>query len=406
VTTGFGDLYSAEGKDYWYTSTFDGTSSASPVVAGAVACCAGFWKASVTTRFPLDYIHIRNVLTSTGTLQITPPTGNIGPRPDLRAAFARLVEWRDATTSPLETGDYPPAWGDYDGDGDEDLYVPNRYPNANRLLRNNGVGVFTDVTPDLLRLSSYDSYSAAWGDYDNDGDLDLYVENYGTGNCRLFRQDAGGWVNATSGPLSGWSAGSTPMPSWVDYDNDGDIDLYWRTTTARTVSAQRRGRHVRRCHHRARGRHGSRHAGSLGGLRQRWGPGCLHRQLQWVEPPPPQRRRLFVDVTTPALGVYDGGLCCWGDYDNDCDLDLYVTTATYGSANKLFRNDGGSFVDVAAGAITGLDHDGKVGWLDADNDGISISTLSTTTRGTTCSRTTAPARSRRIPTPSLFGRGT
>lgn len=89
VTTGFGDLYDAEGPDYLYSSLFDGTSAAGAIVAGAVASCVGYWKANRSPGPPPPYL-IRDVLKSTGTPQVTPPVGNIGPRPDLQAAFAAL----------------------------------------------------------------------------------------------------------------------------------------------------------------------------------------------------------------------------------------------------------------------------------------------------------------------------
>lgn len=94
VTSGFGDLFNAEGPDYAYTAQFGGTSAAGPMVAGTVAACIGHWKANRSTP-PPDPLWLRDLLKSTGTPQITPPAGNIGPRPDLRAAFAVL----DATAA-------------------------------------------------------------------------------------------------------------------------------------------------------------------------------------------------------------------------------------------------------------------------------------------------------------------
>ncbi|NIM20486.1 MAG: S8 family serine peptidase [Candidatus Latescibacteria bacterium] len=90
VTTGYGDLYNAEGENYFYTSQFSGTSSAGPIVAGAVASCVGYWKATISPTPPTPS-QVRNILKITGTPQITPPPGNIGPRPDLMAAFEALA---------------------------------------------------------------------------------------------------------------------------------------------------------------------------------------------------------------------------------------------------------------------------------------------------------------------------
>lgn len=90
VTTGYGDLYSAEGVNYYYASGFSGTSSASPIVAGAVANCVGYWVANGNPASTLTPALLRTALSTTGTPQVTPPTGNIGPRPNLTGAFAYL----------------------------------------------------------------------------------------------------------------------------------------------------------------------------------------------------------------------------------------------------------------------------------------------------------------------------
>ena len=79
------------------------------------------------------------------------------------------------------------AWGDYDNDGDEDLYLTNDGPN--RLFRNDGDGRFTNVTASAGVGSPAFSVGAAFGDLDNDGDLDLYVVNFQRGLDLLYRND-------------------------------------------------------------------------------------------------------------------------------------------------------------------------------------------------------------------------
>ena len=69
------------------------------------------------------------------------------------------------------------AWGDYDNDGDQDLYVSN-YAYENRLYRNDGDGTFTDVAPELGVTEPVESFPTWFWDYDNDGWLDLFVAGY------------------------------------------------------------------------------------------------------------------------------------------------------------------------------------------------------------------------------------
>jgi hypothetical protein len=319
TTTGYGNLYSAEGFNYWYRRDFDGTSSASPIVAGAVACCAGYWKANVSATPPSPY-YLRTVLINTGTPQVAPQAGWIGPRPNLHAAFdAFSAEWINFTYTPLGNSDVSTgvAWGDYDNDGDLDVYVSNCY-DPNKLYRNDGGGIFTDVTSSPLDDPDC-SYGVAWGDYDNDGDLDLYVANCGTAN-RLFRNDGGGnFSEATSGPVGDTACGIAV--SWGDFDNDGDLDIFLVN-----------------------------------------GDSCKYFRNDGSG--------VFVDATTGPLSCpgENTGVAC-ADYDNDGDLDIYVVNgAMY--PNKLLRNDGnGTFVDVTSGPLGDMGSARGVAWGDYDNDG-------------------------------------
>ena len=79
------------------------------------------------------------------------------------------------------------AWGDYDNDGDEDLYLTVDGPN--HLFRNDGRGRFTDVTESAGVGNQGVSVGTAFGDLDNDGDLDLYVVNFDGGLDLLYRND-------------------------------------------------------------------------------------------------------------------------------------------------------------------------------------------------------------------------
>jgi predicted outer membrane repeat protein len=204
------------------------------------------------------------------------------------------------------------AWGDYDDDGDLDLYIANR--GVNGLYRNDGGGVFADVTSPPLDDPST-GHTATWIDCENDGDLDLYVINNGAN--KLLRNDGGVFADATSGPLgdSGFGTGG----GWADFDSDGDMDVYIANYTEANVLLE-----------------------NLGG-------------------------GVFSDVTSPALAITapSHGVA-WGDYDNDGDLDLYVSNE---GANNLLSNDAGVFADITPAPLDDEGDGRGVAWADYNLDG-------------------------------------
>lgn len=229
-------------------------------------------------------------------------------------------QFTDVTTPPLDaTGDLcDAAWGDFDLDGDVDLFLTRTNNQTNSLLRNDGTSGFTDVTPSQL-LNSGDNRGAVWGDYDNDGDPDLYV--CASAANKLFRNDGGGvFVNVTNGPLSDPHGGGSAA-AWGDYDNDGDLDLYLVNRGQANLLLRNDGAAV------------------------------------------------FTDVTAPPLNInVQGRSVAWADYDNDGLLDLYV--GNFQSRNKLFRNlGGGAFSDTTTDLLGLVGDTYAVGWADHDRDG-------------------------------------
>jgi hypothetical protein len=219
------------------------------------------------------------------------------------------------------------SWGDYNADGFIDLLggsTPADKPTV--VLRNERGARFTDVAPAIgLTIPGRSARQTNWIDYDNDGDLDVYATNR-SGDNTLFRNDRGTFVQVFAG------AGPTdPRPTvgacWLDIDNDGDLDLYLANQS-----------------------------GAADALWRNDGAS-------------------FVDVA-PALGMAgpsrtkdEGGVgCAIGDYDNDGDLDIFAPN--YGH-NLLYRNDGdGRFTEVGQAMGVGVEnHAVGADWGDYDNDG-------------------------------------
>ena len=122
-------------------------------------------------------------------------------------------------------------WIDYDNDNDLDLFIPNnpRSPALNFLYRNNGDGTFLKINDGIVVTDIVMTESGTWGDYDNDGDIDLFVADGGFDLPRfnsLYRNEGGGvFEEITTEPISN-ELGYSTSSSWGDYDNDGFLDLY------------------------------------------------------------------------------------------------------------------------------------------------------------------------------------
>jgi hypothetical protein len=223
------------------------------------------------------------------------------------------------------------AWGDFDADGYLDLFVANgalAENNVCALYRNLGQGRFTNVAEASGIIEALMSTQGTWADVDEDGRLDLFVtHNAGQGNY-IYRNLGGGAFEAiSSGHVLNEQLNSLGS-AWGDYDNDGHLDLFVVNGTLD------------------------------GGLYQN----TLYRN---------EGSGMFEKITTGNI-VNDFGMfrsCAWADYDNDGYLDLFVTND--GSNNRLYHNNGdGTFQSVTEGAIVNdITNSAGCCWGDYDNDG-------------------------------------
>jgi hypothetical protein len=154
--------------------------------------------------------------------------GEIG----LEALFRKETAGEHVTDGGLSRG---VAWGDYDNDGDPDLVVANSANQPQMFYRNDGADGFFQIQHDPIVQSVGDSEGVFWADYDNDGDLDLLLTNQFDAPLRLFRNDgtdhaeaegSAGFSQVAAGDLGDDRRGSANGACWGDYDNDGHLDVY------------------------------------------------------------------------------------------------------------------------------------------------------------------------------------
>jgi hypothetical protein len=228
------------------------------------------------------------------------------------ALFAVFIPWPLAQTRLPQfeavqpelfaaSGGQPNAWADFDGDEDLDLFVGFAAGKPNRLYKNDR-GVFSDVASSVGLADLTDTRAAAWGDFDADGNIDLYVGFTRRSEMRnkLYRNDGGGKHFTDVAAQVGVDAlGETRQVSWIDVDNDGDLDLFVAMRDAPNLMFRNDGGKFT----------------SVG-------------------------KELGLDDPRRTVGAV------WFDADQDGDLDLFVANQN-GDTNGFFRNDRTKFVDVA-----------------------------------------------------------
>ena len=241
------------------------------------------------------------------------------PKDSSSQTFTNIAS-QTGTNDPSDS--YGVAWGDFDNDEDLDLYVINTY-SANRLFRNDGNEIFSDVAAQMgVDINFGENHATSWADYDSDNDLDLFIgrleENL------FFRNDNNIFtdISITSGLHQRLN---TYSGVWADYDNDGDLDLFATSFENSNTLYQNNQGH-------------------------------------------------FINVSETS-GIIQTGFsraAAWGDFDNDGDLDLFVCRGSSNQNQKdfLYRNDNGLFVEVSNSVgITAISYSLGADWGDYDNDG-------------------------------------
>lgn len=264
----------------------------------------------------------------------------------------------------METVSAGLALFDYDNDGKTDIYFLNGAPlkgtstdehPGNALYRNEGQWHFTDVTESARVGDTGYGLGVTVGDYDNDGDADLYLNNYGPNV--LYRNEGGGRfadVTQSAGVANGYQVGAGTC--FLDMDGDGDLDLY-----VSNYLTFHYDQHV---------------AQASKGF-------PVYANPRFYPPLPDTLYRnngdgTFTDVSqSSGIAAHAGwgmGIVC-ADYDNDRDTDIFIGNDV--AENFLFENDGsGRFEEVGLVSGTAYDlHGDEQGSMgvdcgDFDNDGL------------------------------------
>lgn len=220
------------------------------------------------------------------------------------------------------------SWADFDNDGDADLAAITWYDSTGILFKNEGAGLFTFLSSSPIVTDRGFSETCSWGDYDNDGLVDIFVTNsdgIGTYRNRLYKNTgSGNFTRIDSGAIYLDVNKPSRCVNWVDIDGDRDMDLF-----VTTEGAQDEMMYINN------------------------GGGYFTK----------------VSGIPPVMNAGETWSSSWGDYDNDGDFDVFL--ANWNAKNALFRNDG-NFTFTKILNDTMVNETGRhavSGWGDYDNDG-------------------------------------
>ncbi|MDM8532680.1 FG-GAP-like repeat-containing protein [Anaerolineales bacterium HSG25] len=219
------------------------------------------------------------------------------------------------------------AWGDYDNDNDLDVLLTgctddDCNSSVTKIYENKGNDLFEEISTFLKPVSNS---SVTWGDYDNDGDLDILLAGWDKKEqeyiTNIYRNDKSNFVYVQAGLLGV----SDSFATWGDYDNDSDLDIFLTGKNNDNVTVSK-----------------------------------IYRN----------DKGMFTDINI-SLKL---GTATWGDYDNDGDLDIFQMGCISECYTIIYQNEGGdNFIDInikfaGIGDFFGIAK-GTTGWADMDNDG-------------------------------------
>ena len=216
------------------------------------------------------------------------------------------------------------SWADYDNDGFTDVFIANQLETF--LYKNSGDGNFTAMTsvPTTPFAFGADHQGGAWGDYNNDGFLDLFLASYKLSDearNRLFTNNGDGTFSETTETNVVTANGYSMDPSWIDYDDNGTLDLF---------------------------------VPNYGGT-----PNFLYTN----------QGNSFSAITGQEINTisYASLGASWADYDNDGDFDVLIPNNVNSSNVFLENNGNGSFINKSS--HFGSTFSASASWADFDNDG-------------------------------------
>ncbi len=340
-------------KNFLYHNNRNGTFAR--VIAGPIANDIGDWGGGAWADFDND-----------GNLDLLAVRGDNNAaqavlyRNNGDGTFTRLPAKTIGGVVPAGGGaPYGPVWADYDNDGFLDLFVARS--GIDWLYRNDGNGGFTSITNNLVGTATEESFDAAWADYNNGGRPDLFVAVASDPPTnRLYLNLGGGsFAQVTSGSIVTESARSVGC-AWGDYDNDGNLDLF-------LVNGLNPGQNNFLYHNNGDGTFTRMTSDVVGSIASdpavfagcAWGDydndGFIDLFVTHGEVGvSPGINYLyhnngdgsFTRILTGSLVNDDGNSvgCAWGDYDNDGFLDLVIARRGEGGSitNGLYRNNGNS----------------------------------------------------------------